>query len=285
MLRHIITALSLLFLSTTLSIAQLVDSVSNGSIDWQQRMIIATGFGAPNKNMPPETWEIGSRKAAEIDAMATLLGVVTGITIDASVSVENFMTTHQEISAKVKGVLRNFKVIATRTRANGLTEVDVGIPIDGNLANCFIPDLLEKKPPLRQPQQQKPQEPEKSYTGLIIDARGLGVRPAMLPKVINENGEEVYGTGYVSRDYAVNQGIVGYSKQMDMARDVRPETVRRGWGLDARVGANPMVIKAIESSGSRRTDTVISNDDAQRLHSMDSYLKLMHECKVVFLVD
>ena len=41
----------------------------------------------------------------------------------------------------------------------------------------------------------------------IIDAKGLNAKPAMSPKVVDENGQEVYGSAYVSREFAVQQGM------------------------------------------------------------------------------
>ena len=108
---------------------------------------------------------------------------------------------------------------------------------------------------------------------LNIDARGSGVRPAMAPKIIDEQGNEVYGTGYVSRDYAVQIGVVGYEKDINRARQ------------NERVTDNPLIVKGIKASGTNSTDIVISNTDAQNVLSAARNLNFMEQCKVMVILD
>ena len=112
-----------------------------------------------------------------------------------------------------------------------------------------------------------------AFTGLIIDATGLGVRPAMAPKIIDENGNEVYGTGYVSRDYAVQIGVVGYEKDLNRAKS------------NERVTDNPIVVKGIKASGSNKADIVISNMDASNVSASAKNLNFMEQCKVMIILD
>jgi hypothetical protein len=111
------------------------------------------------------------------------------------------------------------------------------------------------------------------FTGLIIDARGTGLRPAMAPKILDEQGNEVYGSGYVSRDYAVQIGVVGYEKDINRAK------------TNERVTDNPLIIKGIKSSGSNRADLVISNSDAQMVLAAAKNLNFMEQCKVMIILE
>jgi hypothetical protein len=112
------------------------------------------------------------------------------------------------------------------------------------------------------------------FTGLIIDAKGLGVRPAMAPKVLDEAGKEVYGSLYVSRDFAVKFGMAGYAKTVDDAAK----------NVD-RVGKTPEKIKAIKASGANTCDVVISAGDADSIRSSAKNLKFLQECRVIIVVD
>ena len=111
------------------------------------------------------------------------------------------------------------------------------------------------------------------YTGLIIDARGLGLRPALAPKVADQNGMEVYGTGSVSRDYATQIGVVGYEKDLNRARG------------NERVTNNPLVVKATEVTGNHKTDVVISNQDANTIRAAAQNLNFLQQCKVMIILD
>ncbi|MED5427514.1 MAG: hypothetical protein VX586_06540, partial [Candidatus Neomarinimicrobiota bacterium] len=110
-------------------------------------------------------------------------------------------------------------------------------------------------------------------TGIIIDGTGLGLRPAMSPRILNQGGSVVYGPGQYSRDYAAANGVAGYAKSMDQAKS------------DTRVQGNPLVIRAASASGSTSADVVISNADAGRLAVADGAAGLLKNCRVMFVLD
>jgi hypothetical protein len=112
-----------------------------------------------------------------------------------------------------------------------------------------------------------------AYTGLIIDARGTGVRPAMVPKIRNEEGREVYGSAFVNRQYAVEQGMVGYLKDVTAAQG------------NPRVTDRPLLVKALKTDGPNKTDLVISNSDAQVLHGMKENLTFLEKARVMVVLD
>ncbi|MDZ7262851.1 MAG: hypothetical protein ONB05_12200, partial [candidate division KSB1 bacterium] len=111
------------------------------------------------------------------------------------------------------------------------------------------------------------------YTGLIINAKGLGLRPAMAPKVLDESGNEIYGSRYVDREWAVKIGMVGYDKDVNRAR------------TNERVTNNPLIVNAIKVSGPNKADVVISSADAANIHSAAANMNFLDKCKVMFIVD
>jgi hypothetical protein len=106
-----------------------------------------------------------------------------------------------------------------------------------------------------------------------VDARGLGVRPAIAPKIVNEDGKEVYGSAWISRDYAVREGMVGYLKD-PIAAQTNP-----------RVTDRPLMVKALRVSGDGRVDLMIANADAAMLHGVSQNLSFLEKCRVIILVD
>ena len=113
----------------------------------------------------------------------------------------------------------------------------------------------------------------KTYTGLVVDARGLGVRPVMVPEIIDENHQEVYGSAFVSREYAVSQGMSGYAKQLESAT------------ANQRVTDNPLVVKGVKTEGPGQCDIVISSADAEMLKSAAENLSFLEKCRVMIVVD
>jgi hypothetical protein len=110
-------------------------------------------------------------------------------------------------------------------------------------------------------------------TGIIIDGTGLGLRPAMSPRILNQGGSVVYGPGQYSRDYAAANGVAGYAKSLDQAKS------------DTRVQGNPLVIRAASASGSTSADVIISNADAGKLAVADGAAGLLKNCRVMFVLD
>lgn len=115
--------------------------------------------------------------------------------------------------------------------------------------------------------------PAGGYTGLILVATGLNGSPAMLPRILSENGEVLYGTNKIDSKYIVKLGLMGYQNNLDKART-----------LD-RVGKNPLVINAKNVSGKNKTDFVISQNDAANIKKAIAGNDFLKQCRVVAVLN
>ena len=256
--------------------AQVFQQIPNaGTVNWQDQVLLATGIGAPNPKVPFAAQRAGAIRVAKLDALRQLLETVKGMTLTSETTVRNAMIENDVIETRVSGVVKNFKSVDTRYLSDGSVEVDVEIPLNGILLDAILPEQVGGQTPgnLNYNITLQPSYANTVFTGLIIDARGLGLRPAMAPKVLDENGSEVYGTGYVSRDYAVQIGVVGYEKDINRARS------------NERVKDNAVVVKALRVEGTNQTDVVISDADAANIQSAAKNLNFMEQCKVMFILD
>jgi hypothetical protein len=111
------------------------------------------------------------------------------------------------------------------------------------------------------------------YTGLIIDARKLGLRPALVPKILNEKGELVYSSQSVGQQDIVRMGLVGYAKDVNAA------------ARNQRVTADPVVVTGISATGEKKTDVVISNRDAQIVLTTAPYTGYLKNGRVMVVYD
>jgi hypothetical protein len=111
------------------------------------------------------------------------------------------------------------------------------------------------------------------YTGLIIDARKLGLRPALVPKILNEKGELVYSSQSVGQQDIVRMGLVGYAKDVNAA------------ARNQRVTADPVVVNGLNATGEKRTDVVISNRDAQIVLTTAPYTGYLKNGRVMVVYD
>jgi len=109
-------------------------------------------------------------------------------------------------------------------------------------------------------------------TGLIIDAQDLSFTPSAAPKVVDEDGREVYGSAYVDKEWVEKQGIVGYAKSPSDAR------------ANSRVSGNPLLVKAIRVGGANNRDLILSNEDARKIRELSKNLNFLDQAKVVIIV-
>jgi len=265
------------FLLSHLSWAQqaVIQAVGSGEIDWSEQVIRATGSGAPNPDAPNvAAARLGAERAAKADALRNILETIKGVRIDSETLVVNAMTQNDVIRTRVQGIVRGARAVKTRYLSDGAVEVTVEIRMASATApsNTLTATVLPPQT-LGTQTQNIPKAGNPVYTGVIFDARGLGIRPAMSPKVLDEDGREVYGSAFVSAEWATKFGIVGYAKDLEASKQ------------NDRVAANPLVVKGTKVSGTGGCDLVINNADAQEMRDMSKNLSFLEQCRVLIVVD
>jgi len=247
---------------------------STGKVDWTTGVITAVGIGAPPAQ-PANAAQARAmaERAAQVVALRNLLEAVKGVRVDSTTTVENFMVSSDIIKTEVSGFIQGAMPVDKKYMSDGSVEVTVAMRLTGALADALLPKGAAMPPTSTAVPGGTPQGQGQLYTGLIVDARGLGVRPAMAPKILNEDGKEVYGSAWINRDYAVREGMVGYLKDPAAAQ------------TNPRVTDKPMMVKAIKVAGDARVDMVISNTDAATLQSASQNLSMLEKCRVIILVD
>jgi hypothetical protein len=254
-------------------VGDVIESMGNGGVDWTTGVVTATGLGAPPENAANRAQARAmAERAAFIVATRNLLEVVKGIRVDSATLVENFIVSSDVIKTEVSGFVQGAQIMKKQVNPDGSVEVLVGVKLTGDLMNTLLPKQAGGGMPVPvPPQAQAPSAT--AFTGLIVDARGTGVRPAMVPKIRNEEGREVYGSAFVNRQYAVEQGMVGYLKDLGAAQS------------NPRVTDRPLLVKAIKTDGPNQTDLVISNSDARVLHGMKEHLSFLEKARVMVVLD
>ena len=251
------------------------DNQGQGNVDWGDRFIISTGIGAPNPDMPEAAQRPAAIRAAQQVALRNALETVKGIFINSSTTVRNFMVENDVVSSNVSGYIKNFQQEGrTKYMSDGSVEITMKIPLDGigGVEDMLLGTTVTDKPAITQFEGKKAKK-EVVFTGLIIDCKGLKIKPALSPRVLDETGKEVYGSAYVTRDWAIKYGIVGYAKEVAAAAKLE------------RAGTSPGQIKALKAIGDNSTDVVISNDNAADVRSAAQNLKFLSECRIIFVID
>jgi hypothetical protein len=246
---------------------------SSGKVDWTTGVISAVGIGTPPAQ-PANAAQARAmaERAAQVVAYRNLLEAVKGVRVDSTTTVENFITTSDVIRTEVSGIIQGATIMDKKYMSDGSVEVTIGMRLTGALADTLLPKT-PPTPPTGLTGTLTPASSGQLHTGLIVDARGLGVKPAMAPKILNEDGKEVYGSAWISRDHAVREGMVGYLKDPVQAQ------------TNPRVTDKPLMMKALRVAGDARVDMVITNADAAMLQSASENLSMLQKCRVIILVD
>ena len=295
-----VVALMLVFPATQGFVAEWQDVVQNvgvsGSINWSQGIMTATGIGSPPEKYygKPQARPMALR-AAQLDAYRNLLEVTKGVRINSVTVVEDSMVSSDMIRSQVDGMVKGTQVIKKEYLSDGTVEVTIAMSLRGGFAQLILPKDIKQVPEIKTippappappaveqvgqvpvpppPQPAIPTPAPAIYTGLVVDARGLGARPAMSPKLRDERGQEVYGSAYVSREYAVQQGMAGYAKDLTASQ------------TNPRVTNEPLTVKGLKTEGPGQSDLVISNADADKIRSASENLSFLKKCRVMIVLD
>lgn len=233
----------------------------------------------PDKITNPVQRRLLGFRAAKTVAYRNLLEMVGEVRIDAQTKVSMAMVESDEVSSQVTGIVKGARVVpGSQREIDGLYRLALKIDLRNEFADAVLPAQGPPQEPEPLPAEAdffKIFVPPKPYTGLLIDARGLDLRPSMAPRIFNQGGQEIYGAGVADRLYATQMGVVGYDKDMDRAL-----TSDRLGGEESR----PLVVKAQSVSGPYNGDVVISDEEAIWVRMADQKQNFLAQCRIVFLL-
>jgi hypothetical protein len=267
------------------------DVFENGSINYGDRTIQAIGIGfIPENVINAGQARRSAMRIAKQDALRQLIEIVNGVNVTSETTVSGAMFD-DVIKTQVQGAIRGARRIGDPKYLSD-TSVEVVYEVKMADISLVLLPMAEKAPTLTfdnvnvtvsgtvaaAPEQQQVGTTDTGVksggvTGIIIDGTGLGLRPAMSPRILNQGGSVVYGPGQYSRDYAAANGVVGYAKSLDQAKS------------DTRVQGNPLIIRGASTSGSTSADVIISNTDAGKLAVADGAAGLLKNCRVMIVLD
>lgn len=293
-------------------------------INWTAGEVGATGSGI----LKGKTWtaqnKIDAYRAAQLDAMRKLVEVMGKVRVDSETTIAQYQEGSDLIRKKVEGVARNFTEKDVRFSTDGICNVDVVVPIngDGRIADIFlsgtdaprVKDFSENLPAPVQPsdsitreiEAQSPSHdqpevneapsaetpqtsvvepasasdtetsqtsPQTAVTGLVVNASGVNVKPALNPQIVSESGEEIYGFKKANRDFRRLNGLASYAPDMKDAC------------LDKRVTEKPFVMKAKSLSKDKPCIIIVSNEEAQKFNDYKNSNRVLEHCRVIIVTQ
>jgi len=240
-------------------------------INWTRQTLRAVGRG--------EAPGFGENHHAPFHAMAKarqkayrrLLGAAKSLQLTPTGSVADFLGTDDRLLAEFENLLKHAEVVQTEFLSTGPVEITLEFSLTGDFARMVLPDTITRLEKIEYDQSETTTDASE-YTGLVLDARGLAVTPAMCFKVLDEDGMEVYGPAYASRENVVAFGMCDYVSGMSDIED------------SERVGGNPLVVKGIKVHPPGASNIVISGTAAARLRGSVEHLAFLKKCRVIVVM-
>ncbi|MFO7840249.1 MAG: hypothetical protein R6X08_12215 [Desulfosalsimonadaceae bacterium] len=245
---------------------------SRAWINWTGFTICATGRG--------EGQSLGQRCYDPYKAMArarqrayrVLLQTAKSVRLTAVKSVGAFLQNNDRLLARFENLVKKAEVTNREFLSTGPVELTLELSMTGEFASMVLPDTVTRLEAIESSQPPADKDGS-SYTGLLVDARGLSVSPSMCFQLLDEEGEEVYGPAYSSREHVIEAGMCRYVAGISRAKD------------DPRIGDNPLMIKGIRLRRPGGTDIIISDTDASRLRGEVEHLAFLRRCRVIVVMD
>lgn len=250
------------------------------TVDFIRRRIVVTAKGASiaaQKSLAEKKlWAMTEARKNCIILAAQAIG---NMRIESKTFMEAGKLKGTSVSLQIQEYVRGIKGLEeqTETLKDGsvLATVSMSIEFDGNdginklLFATFFPrpdteDTVSVK--------EKRQTREKAeITGFVFNVRGLKIQPSMMPEIYSETGELLYGPDpEYSGAYAVEHGLVGYTKDIKNVRE--------------RVGDNAVLIEVLDLKPGDNSSIVISKKESDRLQDLDRRFGIFAECRVAFLI-
>lgn len=245
-----------------------------GSINWSTGIIQAIGKAGPgtdkNGNLIP------APGSARTDAGKKIIQLLKKVAISHSLTVDEYAAGDDVILAGIEKTALDARI--TRQYYTSALDVEVIVEtlIYGGFLQLVLPDHIRQISEIStQKSEKQPPKPANHLprTGLIIDARGLGLEPVLYPTIVSEQGDEIYSSVFITREFAVQYGVSTYFCNMDAAK------------AHERIGSNPLVFKGLRKGENKSSSIVISMADTRLIEKVTERHSFFRECRVVIVTD
>ncbi|MEC8646953.1 MAG: hypothetical protein VXY00_08255 [Candidatus Latescibacterota bacterium] len=275
-----------------------------GFVDWSEQVLVVYGSAAaPEHISNPVQKRLMGFRGAKVVAFRNLLEMVGQVQVDSETRVQNFMVENDSISTRVQGLVRGARVRtdSQSQSKDGAYRLALELPLRGAFSSVILPaapspnmsvsyalpnptpyapvsndslsgDVLADTPLDAPP---AVYVPPKTYTGLIVDARGLDLQPSMSPRIVARDGRIIYSAASSDSNYVAEYGLVGYGKDRDQA--MRSDRI-------GGENANPFVVKAADVTGLYKSDIILEIFDATLVVMADIDGDFLRECRVHILL-
>ncbi len=241
------------------------------TVDWSRGVIVATGKNRVAANLSDAEAEVRGVQGARADAVRLLTVAVDALPIDSNLTVAQCKANSGTVTLKLEAIVRGALPVAGSEKmekqpdGSRLVSAALTAPLGGKdgVSSAVLSEMNAclKKPSsadakaISSAGSKTVSSSGSSLTGLIVDARGLGVKPCLSPRFLMPDGT------------AISVGVAAWARSLEDA-------------AKQKLGASPLTLKAASVSGSGRCDLVFDMANLERLRQAKLSLT---ETKVVIV--
>ncbi|MEB3285259.1 MAG: hypothetical protein VKN33_08240 [Candidatus Sericytochromatia bacterium] len=233
---------------------ELIETVEEGvTINWTTSHLLVSGVGAPGDRGSTAYKRTLSSRLAKQDAYRRLASAIPLLRVDANTRVKDLSLLNPALRDRLQQQLKTAEVLETNSWPDGSTELVLRLSLRGTDG---LQSLIGSEPPQEDAQATDANTDETTdttlprttaqrllatYSALIIDARGLGAQPSLLPGIRDKDEKVVDFTPHATK------------------------FLREGADTDTLAGVNPLLVRAQRTEGALRADFVLNPEASERV--------------------
>lgn len=202
------------------------ERVSDGVVDWDEGWIRTEQVVTMRRDVPAAQARVEAQRVATVKAQAAALRLAMRLPVNSDQRLESY----EALKVHVRGIVAGGQIVSDGVQANDY-RVALLVPVNGVKGIVYEVSKVTLPPepaPERQPASAKPEpspvppaasKPSEAtaapaemaaFASVTVDATEAGARPALQPRILDPQGNEVYGVKTVKRVVASEKTLARY---------------------------------------------------------------------------
>lgn len=247
---------------------ELIEETDGLKINWTTGRVSVSGIGVGGDRGPASYRRTLSSRAALADAYRRLAHSLDLVRVDANTRLKDLAVADDALRTRLSEFVKSAQVLETNHWPDGSTEIVLGADLRGasSLASLIagVAPADAAATAAAAPAKEVVTAPvpvHATHSSVIVDARGLGAQPALMPQLRDGEGKVIELSGAPSVKY-----------------------LDEGAEFDKAAGLNPLKLKAGRTQGMLRADLVLADDAAKALKKALVDGKITGETTVIVVI-
>lgn len=224
-----------------LAFEPVVEELDGGKVDWTAMKLLASAEGERTTGAMTDVEALEGSARSKLGPL--MLDLAKQVRVTSTQDAGDLLDAGDAVADRLDSNLAIWEVYEVRYYTSGGVAMDGALPIQPWLRPALTARATGKDRPGG--------AAAAAITGLLVDARGLAVKPAVAPRLLDPNGEALYAAETLTVHAASQRGpVVWVSDPAD------PVAVRRA-------GESPLIVRAAAVRDG--CDLVLAAEDAAKV--------------------